>query len=126
MTEHEDITFTCMGCEMRLLAEGEGASGAVAAARRLLAEVDRRLSRFRPESELSRLNVNPEPVVAASPLLCGAVHAATWAARRSGGLVDPMTAAHRAAGRAAAGRRAGAAASASAIGKGELCARESR
>ena len=49
-----------------------------------------RLSRFRPDSDLSALNRKPECVrVAAPPLLRAAVSAGLWAAQRSGGLVDP-------------------------------------
>lgn len=83
-----DVTFTCMGCEMRLLAEGADARD-VDAARRLLDTIDAALSRFRPDSELSRLNADPRTTVPASPLLRAAVAAALWAAERSGGLVDP-------------------------------------
>jgi len=83
-----DVTFNCMGCEMRLLAEGVD-RGAIDTARRLLDAIDARLSRFRPDSELSRLNADPRPTVAASPLLRAAVGAALWAAERSRGLVDP-------------------------------------
>jgi FAD:protein FMN transferase len=46
------------------------------------------LSRFRPGSELSRLNRDPRPAVPASPLLRRAVAAALWAAEYSDGLVD--------------------------------------
>ena len=54
-----------------------------------LTEFDRELSRFRPDSELSRLNRDPREVVPASPLLRAAVSAGVWAAERTGGLVDP-------------------------------------
>ena len=54
-----------------------------------LADFDRRLSRFRPDSELSRLNQDPREEVPASALLRAAVGAGLWAARRTGGLVDP-------------------------------------
>ena len=47
------------------------------------------LSRFRPESELSRLNRDPRRAVVVSPLLRVAIAAALDAARASGGLVDP-------------------------------------
>jgi thiamine biosynthesis lipoprotein len=46
------------------------------------------LSRFRPDSELSRLNADPRATVPASPLLRRTVAAALWAAVRSDGLVD--------------------------------------
>ncbi len=52
-------------------------------------EFDRTLSRFRPESELSRLNRDPRSAVPASELLRAAVRAGIGAAERSGGLVDP-------------------------------------
>lgn len=48
-----------------------------------------RLSRFEPNSELSRLNAAPDDEVEVSPLLARAVSAAVWAAERSDGLVDP-------------------------------------
>ena len=80
-----DVTFTCMGCEMRLLADGADPGPA----RELLHAMDARLSRFRPDSELSRLNADPRATVPASPLLRAAVAAALWAAERTGGLADP-------------------------------------
>ena len=83
-----DVTFTCMGCDMRLLAEGVDAAGIVAA-RDLLHAVDARLSRFRAGSELVRLNADPRATVPASALLRAAVAAAVWAAERTDGLVDP-------------------------------------
>jgi len=83
-----DVTFTCMGCEMRLLADGAD-DRAIRAARDLLDAVDARLSRFRPGSELARLNADPRSTVPASPLLRAAVGAALWAAERTRGLVDP-------------------------------------
>jgi FAD:protein FMN transferase len=83
-----DLTFTCMGCDMRLLADGVDGP-AVRDARALLDSIDAQLSRFHADSELSRLNADPRPVVAASPLLRAAVGAALWAAERTRGLVDP-------------------------------------
>jgi len=78
--------FRCMGCEMSL---ATGSDDRGRAARRLLDRFDATLSRFDPASELSALNRDPRPVVAASSLLRSAVRASRWAARRSGGLVDP-------------------------------------
>jgi thiamine biosynthesis lipoprotein len=80
------LTFACMGCDMSLTTR-DGA--ATRAARRLLDRFDEALSRFDPRSELSRLNRDPGAVVPASALLRSAVRASLWAARRSGGLVDP-------------------------------------
>ncbi|HEX9035456.1 MAG TPA: FAD:protein FMN transferase [Ktedonobacterales bacterium] len=52
-------------------------------------EVDARLSRFRPESELSQLNAASGAWFAASPVLYDAIEVALRAARASGGLFDP-------------------------------------
>lgn len=49
----------------------------------------RKLSRFDPRSELCELNAEPTESRSVSPTLAAAVDAALWAARRSGGLVDP-------------------------------------
>jgi thiamine biosynthesis lipoprotein len=54
-----------------------------------LDEVDQRLSRFKPESELSRLNASAGNWFACSDLLFEAVTVALQAARASGGLFDP-------------------------------------
>ena len=83
-----DVGFTCMGCRMRLFAEGVDGS-AVERARRLLEALDARLSRFRQDSDLARLNADPRATVAASTPLRAAVGVALWAAGRTDGLVDP-------------------------------------
>ncbi|HEX8855331.1 MAG TPA: FAD:protein FMN transferase [Thermoleophilaceae bacterium] len=92
-----DHSFRCMGTTVRLILDDRGRRDrsrlpledecklAVA----YLREFDARLSRFRPDSELSRLNADPRPAVPASQLLRVLVRAGVWAARRSGGLVDP-------------------------------------
>jgi thiamine biosynthesis lipoprotein len=83
---YSDETFRCMGCDIRLMVdEGE----LPPEPRRFLEGFDRRLSRFHPDSDLSRLNADPRARVPASPLLCTAVSAGIWAAERTGGLVDP-------------------------------------
>jgi len=86
--EH-DVTFPCMGCTFRLLAGSPDPVAALAAARAELEGIDARLSRFRPDSELCRLNADPRETVPASPLLRATVRAALWAAERTGGLLDP-------------------------------------
>jgi thiamine biosynthesis lipoprotein ApbE len=55
----------------------------------LLDDVDRAYSRFRPESELSRLNAMAGRPLAVSPLFGQAIEAALRAGRLSDGLVDP-------------------------------------
>lgn len=49
----------------------------------------RKLTRFDPSSELSKLNADPRPSVLVGSTLAVAIDAALWAARRSNGLVDP-------------------------------------
>jgi FAD:protein FMN transferase len=51
-------------------------------------EVERALSRFRPESELCAINRDPRPAVPASQLAQRLAVTIRWAGRRSGGLVD--------------------------------------
>jgi thiamine biosynthesis lipoprotein len=89
-----DVNFRAMGSEIRLIVTGPQASAeapavAVEACRRFIADFDARLSRFRPDSELSQLNADPRPEVPASALLRDAVRSGVRAARASGGLVDP-------------------------------------
>jgi thiamine biosynthesis lipoprotein len=93
MSEH-DLTFDAMGSHVRFLIgePGEGMAPAAAAAERareLIVEFDRALSRFKPDSELCRLNADRRQRVPASELLRRAVGAGLEAAERSGGLVDP-------------------------------------
>jgi thiamine biosynthesis lipoprotein len=93
MSEH-DLTFDAMGSHVRLLI-GEPTGGAPPAAeaaergREFIAGFDRELSRFKPDSGLSRLNADERERVPASELLRRAVGAGLEAAERSGGLVDP-------------------------------------
>jgi FAD:protein FMN transferase len=89
MTEVHDSTFDCMGCELRLLLDGRGAHAHGENAQRWLHDFDARLSRFRPGSEVCRLNGDAREAVPASGLLRAAVRSGLWAAQRTGGLVDP-------------------------------------
>jgi thiamine biosynthesis lipoprotein len=93
MNEH-DLTFDAMGSHVRLLIgdPGPGMPPAAAAAeqgRRFVEDFDATLSRFKPDSELCRLNADPRERVPASELMRRAVEAGVFAAERSGGLVDP-------------------------------------
>jgi thiamine biosynthesis lipoprotein len=54
-----------------------------------VAALDEACSRFRPDSELSRLHANADTEVTVGPLLADAIGVALRAARLSGGLVDP-------------------------------------
>lgn len=62
---------------------------AKAAADRVLRAIDLAASRFREDSELSRLNATPGQEVVVSPLLAQAIGVALRGARLSGGAVDP-------------------------------------
>ncbi|HVV89232.1 MAG TPA: FAD:protein FMN transferase [Solirubrobacterales bacterium] len=84
-------SFDCFGgrCSVRVVdTDAEAAADAVRDARLVLLEAHRTLSRFDPDSELSRLNRDPRPEVPASALLRRLVAAALTAGLRSGGLVD--------------------------------------
>jgi thiamine biosynthesis lipoprotein len=98
-----DRRFEAMGCTIRLIIDGAAPRGsapdrpaspeaAFEWARAFLLDFDRRLSRFRPHSELSQLNSARAERVPASPLLRDLVRAGVWAAVQSGGLVDPTLA----------------------------------
>ncbi|WP_320670761.1 FAD:protein FMN transferase [Patulibacter defluvii] len=89
-----DVPFAALGTRCRVVIEtapgaGESATAALARVRRLLDEADRRLSRFRSDSDLTRLNDDPRETVPVDPLLLDAVAAALGAAERSDGLLDP-------------------------------------
>lgn len=90
-----EVEFHCMGSDMRLLvgspidATLPSPEARACVVRGFLEHFDRRLSRFRHDSELCALNNDPRRVVPASVLLRGAVRAAVWSAEQTGGLVDP-------------------------------------
>ncbi len=56
---------------------------------RLFASFEKRLSRFNPQSELSKLNAHEQAIFQASPTLLDALEIALWAAEITGGLYDP-------------------------------------
>lgn len=70
-------------------AVGPAATAAAEAVRAEVAAIDLACSRFRPDSELSRLNAAGGRPMPASALLLDAVEVALRAARLTGGLVDP-------------------------------------
>jgi FAD:protein FMN transferase len=80
-----DESFNTMGSVARVVRDADGSFDVAS----LFTEIDRRLSRFAPSSDLSRLNADPRARVPAAPLLRAAVTAALRAAAWSGGLVDP-------------------------------------
>jgi thiamine biosynthesis lipoprotein len=80
-----DDTFPTMGTVARVVRDADGGFDVAS----VFAEIERRLSRFDGNSDLSRLNSDPRFSVPVAPLLRGAVGAALRAARLTGGLVDP-------------------------------------
>ena len=83
-------TFAVFGTTAVLLVTSPRAiSQARAVADRVLAEVDLACSRFRPDSELSRLNAAGGEPVAISALFADLLAAALRAAKLTGGDVDP-------------------------------------
>ena len=90
-----DRRISLMGTDVRIVVGAPARPGvdppgsAADAVEAFLRHYDATLSRFRPDSELSRLNADPREVVPASPLLRSALLAALEAAELTGGLVDP-------------------------------------
>ena len=90
-----DYTFHAMGSDVRFIIGAPLRPGlappldAADRERAFVLDFAQRLSRFRPDSELSALNRDPRPTVPASQLLRAAVRAGLWAAERTGGLVEP-------------------------------------
>jgi thiamine biosynthesis lipoprotein len=81
-----ELSFPAMGTRVRLL----GTPGApLRAAQDLVEDLEARLTRFDPSSELCRLNADPRETVPASPALRDAVRAAVNGAHVTGGLADP-------------------------------------
>ncbi|MFI8499597.1 FAD:protein FMN transferase [Streptomyces sp. NPDC085524] len=82
--------FPALGTTAALLVTDPSAlPTAEAVLRAELAAVDRTCSRFRPDSELSRVNLNPEGTRAVSEYFAEALQAALRAARLTDGAVDP-------------------------------------
>ena len=79
-------TFRSMGCEIVV---GGASEEAFAAIVHLFEERDARFSRFRPDSEISRVNASDASMLRVSPAFARAVEAACAAAQVTGGLVSP-------------------------------------
>jgi thiamine biosynthesis lipoprotein len=79
-----------LGCPMRVIVtRPRSLAGAKAAVDEVIAAIDSAASRFREDSELSRLNAAPEREVTVSPLLASAIAAAMRGAELTDGAVDP-------------------------------------
>jgi thiamine biosynthesis lipoprotein len=84
------LSLPALGSTATLCVTDERALGrAQVLLERELAEIDEACSRFRPDSELARLNGAPGRPVAVSTRLLEAIHVALQAAAASEGLVDP-------------------------------------
>jgi thiamine biosynthesis lipoprotein len=83
-------TFSALGTTAVVaVADPDALEEAHAVLRRELDAIDRACSRFRPDSELVRMNAASGEEVHVSPLLFEALRTALDAARASAGLVDP-------------------------------------
>jgi thiamine biosynthesis lipoprotein len=83
-------SWKALGTSVHVLAtDADGLGPATTAVREVLEDVDTAYSRFREDSELSRLNASPGRTVRVSPLLATAIDAAQRAARLTDGAVDP-------------------------------------
>jgi FAD:protein FMN transferase len=78
-----------MGTVVSVVTEAVVVRQAADEVQRLFAAWEGRLSRFRPDSELSRLNARPGRPVVVSELLLEVLEAALRAARATAGLYDP-------------------------------------
>jgi thiamine biosynthesis lipoprotein len=84
--------FDAMGTRVSFWVDRSAGSRAAIALRSgetFIRDFDRRLSRFRPDSELCRLNADPAETVEISTLMLRFLEAAVEAARISDGLIDP-------------------------------------
>lgn len=86
---YERTSFHAMGTTIVLVTREEVTAAAYRVARDLFAEWEQTLSRFRAESELSRLNMAAGFRRAVSPLLLKTLVAALDAARATRGVYDP-------------------------------------
>jgi thiamine biosynthesis lipoprotein len=88
-------TFSALGTSVFVAVRDPGEmSRARQLAGDVLNDVDEVCSRFRPDSDLSRVNAHPGEWVAVDPLLVGATEVAMAAARVTGGLVHPLLGRH--------------------------------
>jgi thiamine biosynthesis lipoprotein len=84
-------TFPALGTSVFVAVRDPAELGrAMALAEEVLADVDEVCSRFRPDSDLSRVNAHPGEWVEVDPLLVAATEVAVAAARATDGLVHPL------------------------------------
>ena len=85
-----ETSFGAMGTDVRVVVPRDVPVTVTDRVRTLFATWEGVLSRFRDDSELSRMNAAAGEPFEASPLLFGVAHAALRAARATGGLYDPF------------------------------------
>jgi len=79
-----------LGCSLRLVVdEPKSPSCRQNCVDQIVRAIDQAASRFREDSELSKLNASPEQDIKVSPLLAQAIAAAMRGAELTGGAVDP-------------------------------------
>ncbi len=83
-----------MGTDVTVVLPARDAAAAAGVVADLFADWEARLTRFRPESELSRLNASDGRAVRFSPVLFTVVEAALRAARATDGVFDPTLGPH--------------------------------
>ncbi|MEA2667769.1 MAG: FAD:protein transferase [Chloroflexota bacterium] len=83
-------SWKALGTSVLVLStQDDGLEAATTAVRQVLEDVDAAYSRFREDSELTRVNANAGRTIQISPLLATAIDAALRAARLTDGAVDP-------------------------------------
>ena len=87
MVAPAELRFRAMGSDVHVLVDGP--AGLLQVARDRVEELERRWSRFRPDSEISRLNALAGAPMAVSPETLGLVGRALEGARVTGGRFDP-------------------------------------
>jgi thiamine biosynthesis lipoprotein ApbE len=87
-TAPAEARFRAMGSDVHVLVV-DGPPDLLGRARDRVGELERRWSRFRPDSEISRLNTLAGSPVQVSPVTLGLVQRALQGARATGGRYDP-------------------------------------
>lgn len=82
-------SFRVMNTKVQTWLYSQTGSEVLVDVQHLFNSVEKRLSRFNPQSELSRFNACQAPAFKASSLLLDAVEVALWGAEVTGGLYDP-------------------------------------
>lgn len=87
----QKIEFRAMGCQMAAFVDDPGlpAARALAQTPADFEEWEQAISRFRPDSDLNKLNASAGTFHPVSPILWDVIHSALSAARWTGGLVNP-------------------------------------